>query len=155
MSTKKEARRDAYEFAQAQMAYGEGAGTRRKLIQATVEGKSIVNPAYASAFSKALDDQDLAAHAAKAKKDRFRKDSTQAVTKNVKGLATGNLQSVHGGVLIVLGLGYAAHVTGFDKVALKKTKEVYNRVKKWNTHRQMKAEVHRITSVPPPKEAHG
>lgn len=152
MTTKREARRDAYEFAQAQMAYGEGAGNRRKLINATVHGKSIVNPAYSLEFQKALKEQDLVEHAAKARKDRFRKDTTEAVTKNVKGLATGNLQSVHGGVLLVLGAGYVAHVTGFDKVALKKGKEVYNRVKQWNVRRQMKADVHRITTMPLRKE---
>lgn len=36
-STKRVAKRDAKEYARAQMYYGEGAGNRRKLIKATVE----------------------------------------------------------------------------------------------------------------------
>lgn len=38
--TNREARKDASEFARAQMFYGEGAGTRRKLIRATVDAKT-------------------------------------------------------------------------------------------------------------------
>jgi hypothetical protein len=39
-STSRDAAKDAKEFARAKAFYGEGAGTRRKLIRGTVEGKS-------------------------------------------------------------------------------------------------------------------
>lgn len=38
-STNKEARKDATEFARAKMFFGQGAGTRRKLIKNSVEAK--------------------------------------------------------------------------------------------------------------------
>ena len=48
--TDKEAKKDAAEFARAKMFYGEGAGTRRKLIKAKVESRSSRDPAYKKAF---------------------------------------------------------------------------------------------------------
>lgn len=45
-------RRDAKEFTQAKMHYGEGAGNRRKLIKATVKARS-KDPFYKSEFDKA------------------------------------------------------------------------------------------------------
>lgn len=46
-------RRDAKEFTQAKMYYGEGAGNRRKLIKATVKARS-KDPLYKSEFDKTV-----------------------------------------------------------------------------------------------------
>lgn len=51
--TKKRARKDAKEYARAQMFYGEGAGNRRKLIKATVKQRS-KDPVYKAEFEKYL-----------------------------------------------------------------------------------------------------
>ena len=50
---RRRARRDAKEFTQAKMYYGEGAGNRRKLIKATVKARS-KDPFYKSEFDKAV-----------------------------------------------------------------------------------------------------
>lgn len=49
---RRRARRDAKEYTQAKMYYGEGAGNRRKLIKATVKARS-KDPFYKSEFDKA------------------------------------------------------------------------------------------------------
>lgn len=73
-STSREARKDAEEFARAKLYYGKGAGTRRKLIKATVEAKSKKDSAYAKAFDAHLSNQDLSTHASKARTERKRTD---------------------------------------------------------------------------------
>lgn len=115
MNVEKEARRDAQEFARSQMYYGEGAGTRRKLISATVESKSDRNDRYARAFRQELAHQDMAEHAIKARKERERHDRAQMVQRNVRGLTSGNYQNLSTGVLIVGAVAYFAHQTGIDR----------------------------------------
>lgn len=129
MRLEKEARRDAREYARAQMYYGEGAGTRRKLIFATVDAKALRDPAYARAFHQELSRQDMAEHATKARHERRRKDTTQAVSRNTKHLISGNYQNVQSGLLIVIVLGYFAHNTGLDKRAMEKGKLMARKLK--------------------------
>jgi hypothetical protein len=74
-STNRMAKKDAKEFATAKMFYGEGAGTRRKLIKATVEQRSKNDPSYKKAFDHHLGNQDMAARASAATKQRGRKDT--------------------------------------------------------------------------------
>ena len=69
-SVNREAKKDAQEHARAQAYYGEGAGTRRKLIKATVEGKSARVPGYKKAFDHHLANQDPSKHAEKAVSER-------------------------------------------------------------------------------------
>lgn len=64
------AKKDAAEFARAKAFFGEGAGTRRKLINATVEGKSKRLPGYKKAFDHHLANQDPSKHASKAQSER-------------------------------------------------------------------------------------
>lgn len=78
--TDREARKDAEEFARAKLFFGQGAGTRRKLIKATVEAKKKKDPTYAKAFDAHLANQDLSKHAQKARAERAstdRKDRTK------------------------------------------------------------------------------
>ena len=79
------AKKDAKEFARAKMFYGEGAGTRRKLIKNTVEERS-KDPNYKKAFDEALAGQDMAKHATKAKAERKRKDAKNAAGKTARGV---------------------------------------------------------------------
>jgi hypothetical protein len=144
MNAQKEARRDAREFARAAMYYGEGAGTRRKLITATVDGKARRNPAYGRAFHFELARQDMARHAAKARHEREMKDVGHAVGKNLRGIVTGDLRSVNTGVMVV-GVGlYFAHHTGLDKKAYDKVKKSVNDFKR---RRNAKKTVPLITDV--------
>lgn len=84
--TNREARKDANEFARAKMFYGEGAGTRRKLIKATVEAKAKKDPSYQKAFDHHMANQDLGKRAAQARGERKRKDTTKAVGKTARGV---------------------------------------------------------------------
>lgn len=86
-STNRMAQKDAKEFATAKMFYGEGAGTRRKLIKATVEQRSKNDPSYKKAFDHHLDNQDMAARANAATKQRGRKDTATKTKQRVGYLA--------------------------------------------------------------------
>ena len=76
--TDRAAAKDAKEFARAKLFFGEGAGTRRKLIKATVEAKKKKDPTYAKAFDRHLNNQDLSKHASKARSERSRKNKGKA-----------------------------------------------------------------------------
>jgi len=85
--TDKIARKDAEEFARAKSFYGEGAGTRRKLIKQTVEARSKKSHDYKKAFEHHLDKQDQSKHATKAISERRRKDTTAKTKKSAGFLA--------------------------------------------------------------------
>ena len=115
---KREARKDAKEFARAKMYYGEGAGTRRKLIKATVAEKSKKSKVYADEFEKSLESQNMADHAKKAKTERKIKDAKNAAGKVGRGvinIAAGNPQRAAASVLAVYGVMKA---TGLDKMVV-------------------------------------
>jgi len=82
--TNHRAHADAKEFARAKMFYGEGAGTRRKLIKAKVEANKRRDPTYAAAFDHHLARQDMSKHADKARSERGRKNAA-ATTKKTGG----------------------------------------------------------------------
>lgn len=129
MNVKKEAQRDAHELARAQMFFGEGAGTRRKLIQATVQEKADRDPEYARLVMREIDDQDMAEHAAAARKERRRIDQKESAKKNTRALVSGNYHNVQSGILLAIVAGYFAHEKGLDKIAYEKGKVVVTDVK--------------------------
>ena len=139
MNTGKEARNDAREFARAQMYYGEGAGNRRKLIEASVEAKASRNPAYARAFRQELQHQDMSEHAAAARRERRRRDMTDSATRNTKALVTGNYQNAQSTALILVIAAYAVHSTGLDKKAYEKGKDLVSDLRaKWRRRKHLK-----------------
>lgn len=104
--TSREARKDADEFAKAKMFYGEGAGTRRKLIKAKVEAKAGKDPNYKKAFDHHLNNQDMGKRAEKARGERKRKDvvkGTAKTARGVKNLALGTGAPVAISALVVYG----------------------------------------------------
>ena len=82
-STLKTAQKDAKETAEAKMFYGEGAGTRRKLIKNTVEERS-KDPAYKKAYDYYLENQDMAKAAEKARIKRTAIDTREQTLKTAK-----------------------------------------------------------------------
>lgn len=122
--TYRTAKKDAQEFARAKMFYGEGAGTRRKLIKNTVEARSSKDPSYKKAFDLALAEQDMSKHAAKARTERTRKDiskNTAKTARGVKNLFIGSGASV---TLASYAIYYAAQnpeVRNFAKQSMNKT----------------------------------
>ena len=85
--TDRAAAKDAKEFARAKLFFGEGAGTRRKLIRESVDAKSKRDPAYAKAFQKHLDAQDLSKHAEKAVSERKSIDRTTRNKQRIGAIA--------------------------------------------------------------------
>lgn len=84
--TNRMAKKDANESAKAKMFYGEGAGTRRKLIKAKVETRSQKRAGYREAFDKALSNQDMAKRASQAKVARKKADVSKGVRKTARGV---------------------------------------------------------------------
>lgn len=90
--TRKEAAKDAEEFTRAKLFYGEGAGTRRKLIKAKVEAKKAKDPLYSKAFDHFVARTDLGQRASQARSQRRRKDTTKAGRKALR--RAGGLQGL-------------------------------------------------------------
>lgn len=130
--TNSQARSDAKEFARAKMFYGEGAGTRRKLIKAAVESKSHKDPAYKRAFDHHLAKQDMSKHAEKARGERKRKNVKKSVGRGVRGtrhILNGNSQYASAATAIAVGGALYAHKAGIDKIILDKGKQAFNKFK--------------------------
>lgn len=125
--TDREASKDAQEFARAKMFYGEGAGTRRKLIKAKVETKKKQDPNYAKAFENHLDKQDLGRHAEKARGERRRKDTKASVGKNARAvnrLVNGPFAGPVGVAAVAAGAAYVKN-NGLDV----KARQAFNRAR--------------------------
>lgn len=109
-STDREARKDAKEYARAKMFYGESAGNRRKLINASVKAKGSRDPAYQRAFDRHLTNQDMAKHASKARGERARKDARNSIgrtTRGIKNVVYGNAgRATVSAIAIVAGAKY-------------------------------------------------
>lgn len=138
MNVKKEALRDAHEFARAQVFFGEGAGNRRKLIATAVAAKAEQSPAYKQAFEAALAVQDMSEHVRKAKKERRRRDFTHALNKNTRNAMSGRYTGVNMTVVVLAGAAYYAHHTGYDK---KLYLAVRNRIEKAKAKHETKMEL--------------
>jgi len=120
------------------MYYGDGAGTRRKLIDATVTSKMMKDPIYATYFRQEYAKQDMGEHAMRARKERERRDHNSAIMRNAKGLATGNINQVSPVVLFVVVGAAIAHKTGLDKKALDELKVQKHRFDLWRDNRRRK-----------------
>lgn len=130
--TDHEAHKDANEFAKAKMFYGEGAGTRRKLINATVNAKSARDPSYKKAFDHHLANQDLAKRAEGARSERHRKDviaTTGKHARSVHRIVTGGMGNVTMAASVIVGAAGVAHATGADRVIVNASKVAYGAVK--------------------------
>lgn len=128
--TRRAAKKDATEFAKAKMFYGEGAGTRRKLIKAQVESRS-KDAQYKAAFDHYFAQQDLGKRAVQAKGERRRKDAANTAAKTGRGLinfANGNPQAASALAVSIATIGIAAHQAGIDKMLLNVGKTAYNTV---------------------------
>ncbi len=109
------ARKDAKRFADAKMYYGEGAGTRRKLLNAELEKKK-KDARYAKAFEQYLSNQDYAKSANKAKFERGARDTGKAAVRIGKKAA--------GAAALVGGIYYAYNKPKVDAFILKQLNKV-------------------------------
>lgn len=123
--TDRTAAKDAKEAALAKMYYGEGAGTRRKLIKATVEARKKADPAYAEAYDRHFGNQDFEKATKKAVGQRKRTDRVNATVKTTKGIKhilSGNSQYANVTATLVVGGAMYAHKKGIDKMIFDKAK---------------------------------
>lgn len=104
---RRKARKDAKEYARAKVFYGEGAGNRRKLINARVKERS-KDPDYKEEFDKALSKQNMDKNVSRAKRERTVRDAVNVVAGRPERVGAAMAAGV-----AVYGL---AHKTGVDKV---------------------------------------
>lgn len=124
--TNKMAKDDAEEFTRAKLFYGEGAGTRRKLIKAKVEARSKADELYKKAFDHHVAKTDLAERADQAHKDRKKTDTKKAVKKTSKGVGhilRGNSQYANTAAAVTVAAGGYAHKKGYDQKVMDAGKE--------------------------------
>lgn len=134
--TNRDARKDAKEFARAKAFYGEGAGTRRKLIKQTVDGKTARDPNYKKAFDHHLAKQDSSKHVDKARSERKRKDIQKGTAKTARGIShmlRGNTQYASAVAAGIFTAGVAIHKAGIDKVVLNAGKRTYRNIRNSKT----------------------
>lgn len=81
------AAKDAHEHARAKLFFGEGAGNRRKLINAKVEFNKKHISGYAKAFDNHSNKQNLSSHSTKAVKERHSIDRKDRNKKRVGAVA--------------------------------------------------------------------
>lgn len=119
---RRQARRDANEYTKAKLAYGKGAGTRRKLINAKVQQRS-ENSDYKSAFDEFVTGQNLSRRARQAKVSSRSKAAVRSTTKTARGVhrsITGGFGSVSLASAAVAGAYLYARQTGADKIIMNK-----------------------------------
>lgn len=134
----RDAAKAAKEFARAKAFFGEGAGTRRKLIKQTVEGKSRRDPNFKKAFDHHLANQDLAKHVEKAKAERTRKNVKNSTAKTARGIShvlRGNSRYASAAAAMLVGGAMFVHKKGIDKIVVKAGKQAYKNIANKNTIR--------------------
>ena len=95
--TRKQARKDAQETARSKMYYGEGAGVRRRNINAVVRQRS-KDPTYKKAFDEEYSKQDMG----KARRDAERQRKTTDRVEPIKtGIGRGVKKAVRAGTKAV------------------------------------------------------
>ena len=127
----KDAAKDAAEYAAAQMSYGEGAGTRRKLIASAVAYKTERINGYGQAFDNAYHSQDITKHIKTAKRSRVTKDVGAVTSRNIKAIARGDKNGMSTPIIIAVVVVTVAHQTGYDKKAIAYGKRKSQDIRAW------------------------
>ena len=141
-ATNRAAKKDAKEFTRAKMYYGEGAGTRRKLIRAKVNQRSN-DPAYKKAFDHHVANTDWEKRAKEARSKRGRANAVKGAGKTARGaknVAHGNYRNVGVGILAMAATfkgGQALGVIPANSVIKDRAhstgQKIYNKIRKTNT----------------------
>lgn len=99
--TQKMATKDAQRHVDAKMAYGKGAGTRRKLLKAELDQK-MKDPTYKKSFDEALASVDHSKSISRAKRWRAKEDTKDQAVRSTKIAAkalTGTTSVAAAGIL--------------------------------------------------------
>lgn len=156
MNVNKTAATDATRWLAAEMAYGQGAGTRRKLLDAEITQKMVdLGPKYADKFYAAYEKLDQNKFAKAAIKERRRLDHTSYIAKNARALVRGDVRHVSPSLLLIAGVAYYAHVTGYDKKIWEQAKVEYRSAKfqakmRWEQHRKHNESIKQFIDIDKP-----
>ena len=134
------AKKDAERAAFADMFYGEGAGTHRKLLKAELTPKFEEIEGYTEAFDAAYNSLNMNKFAEAAIKERKRLDRAAKAGRNLRALKSGNYSNLTTGVAVVVGAAYLAHATGYDKKIEAEARKLYKKAKTEIKFRKMKAQ---------------
>jgi len=129
MNIDKIAKKDAFNWARAEMFFGTGAGTRRKLLEAEIAHKVETISGYHESFNKWYSKQNFADHAIAAAKERKHIDRVSMLKRNGRGLLTGNRRQLTGTVLTGVLVWGVLVETGYDKPIKAEVKKRYEQVK--------------------------
>jgi hypothetical protein len=124
------AKKDAFAWARAEMFFGEGAGIRRKLLNAQIEDRMAKIPGYVERFNDFYAQQNMADHAIAAAKERKHIDMIVKAKRNGKGLLRGNKNQMVGLVLAGWVSWEIAKELGYDEPIKRNVKETAAKVKK-------------------------
>ena len=137
---RRQAKKDAQDYAVAKMYYGEGAGTRRRLLKAQIDQRSKNDPEYKAEFERQLANQDMSKAVKTAKRQRTAKDVTNIVQHRGSKVASTVL---HTAVILTPAL-IAAHQAGIDKVVYEKGKTLFKDVQGHLADVALQRELHRM-----------
>lgn len=110
----KDAKKDAQEWARAKAYYGEGAGTRRKLLKNKLSEK-MKDKDYQEAFDNFLKSQDMSSIQKSANRERKANDVKNAVGKTARGIKNLML-GVGSASMAAVAIYNVAKLTGANKV---------------------------------------
>lgn len=156
MNVNKTAANDAARWLAAEMAYGKGAGTRRKLLDAEVTQKMVdLGPKYAEAFTNAYEKLDLDKFAKAAIKERKNLDRVSYIGKNARAIVRGDVRNISPSLIVIAGVAYWAHATGYDKKAWEQAKVEYRSAKyqfekRWAEHKRARSTNLRMVDLDQP-----
>lgn len=127
----KMASEDANNWAVAEMFFGPGAGTRRKLLHAQISDKIHSVDGYLEAFDAAYSKVDWADAANRAVKERQKIERGALIKRNTRGILTGNRKNLSTTVLVVGVAYFYARETGLDKEIKAEAQKRYRQTKAW------------------------
>lgn len=139
--------KDAAEYMAAEMAYGDGSGTRRKLVKPPIHQKMETLPGYEEAFVNAYNNLNMDKFAKASIKERKNLDRAAKAGQNIRAIKNGNLNNLTAGAFIIAGVVTIAHQTGYDKVVEAKAKELYKRAKVEVKFRWMRAQGRNVERI--------
>lgn len=127
----KKAAEDANSWAVAEMFFGPGAGTRRKLLNAQIIDKAESVDGYFDAFEEAYAKIDWTKAADQATKQRKAIDRGDMIKRNTRGILTGNRKNLSTTVLVAGVAYFYARETGLDKEIKAEAQKRYRQTKVW------------------------
>lgn len=136
--TNRKARKDAKEYTQAKMFYGDGAGNRRKLIKNKVESNSKKDSNYKKAFDFHVEKTDMGKRVSQATRKRKVEDVKSGTGKTFRGVVNtikGNPRNASAVATVVATAGFAAYKAGAHEHIAKFAKDGYGKVKDFNNRR--------------------